>query len=321
MRIEHKAVVVAVLVAAGMVAAAPAQDQALPIREMLDAFDQAFFSSCTVRLRATLPATAFDLSQGLIDADVVMSADGAEQALFVERHEIANPVFNANEIRRTNDQGENYEVSLEKRSFVLLARDAWSRRADFQTLSITPQSSLAGISVSRPLVEVRPVRHPDAANLFYRYVLQLGRGYSGLLSEVTTVEEQPDGTVRVEGRGTLFSPHVGAWELIVDLTQGCLVTSASFKRDDGAEKSLIGGEDGAEIVGTELPILSKGTFHLAPDYPITVEVQEYTRSASPTLIADVRQAVGSPGGNFTLLDFSNVDGAGAPLVVKGRKAE
>ncbi len=318
---HHRTLVIVLGYALWSLGAAPAQDMQLPILEMLDAHDQAFFSACSVKLRATFPATGFDPGQGLVSADITMTSDGTDKVILVERNDPASPLFKADRFDKDYDEAGNYRLTLAKRNFVLLGPDAWKRRVDFRTLEITPQNSVTRISADSPLIEVTPVNHPDSANLFYRYVLPLGRGFSGLLTEITGVEEQESGMVRVTARGTSFSPAQGLWELEVDLTRGCLVTQAFFQVDGGGSTSRTQAGEEATAVGPELPVLDRGTFFLASDYAISIEVLEYQRAAVPSLIADVRQAITAPGGNFTLLDHSNKDGAGAPLVVRGKKAE
>lgn len=295
------------------------QAQQTGMKDMLDAYDQAFLSACTLNLTATYPTTAFDSRQGRSAAAVHVTSDGKEQALQLEDLQMDPPVFSAHRLERDYDNNGNLVLSHHKRTFVFLGTESWKCRFDPEEIRVDSSGKVAGAVKRPPHIDSRPVGHPDSANYFYRFVLPLGRGFSRLIETVTGIEAGENGIANVTARGTMFSPNVGTWQLEVDTGHDYLIRRAEFLQDGANHSSVMSATETAGISKGDIPLYREGSFALASDYVINVTLIDYTNAVTPALISDVRLAVDTLAEDWTLLDFGRTNENGSPFVVRGAK--
>jgi len=295
----------------------PVFAEELSVKDYLEAYDQAFLSAFTVTLQATYPTNAFDGMQGSSTATVTIASDGTQQALRLESSHLDPLVFNSARIGNQYDDAGNYTISHHKAEYVHLGADSWKTRTDFEHFTISPQNVVLKKTPASPLNAVHPKGHPDPANVLFRYLLPLGRGFAQLVDEVVSVEERPSGISIVRASGTLFSDQSGTWLLEVDTTRDYLVQTARFRRDGADYDSVVSPVSSAGTLGAEIPLYREGSFSIIPSYAVSVRLTDYTRQATMSLIHDVQEAVNAVGRRSTILDFGRIDGDGMPLVLRG----
>jgi hypothetical protein len=167
-----------------------------------------------------------------------------------------------------------------------------------------------------PHIAIYPAGHQDAANLYYRYLLPLGRGYAQLIDEITTAAVDNRGFAVVGGRGHLFSPQRGTWHLEIDLNSDCLVRQASFTLDGATSRTFVSTGEG--LLKSDISLLQRGRFDLA-GYPVSVAVMAYSRKCDREILSTALSRVNNVAelpNLTTIMDFHAVDGDGIPLVAR-----
>lgn len=283
---------------------------------MLEAYDQTFLAGCFLDLEATFPTTAFDRGQGLSTFHVQITSNGGEQAMVLQHVQAERNVYSTNHVTTHYDQGGNYVLAHHKQEFALLGSASWKMRTDMERRTIDPAGKVVNAEARKPILEIRPVGNPDAANLLYRYVLPLGRGFSQLLSSVTTVIVDEKSIAYVEARGTLFSANEGTWLLEIDTARDYLVRSAVFTVDGDSISSEVQPMEGGGVLGKDVPVYRQGSFALMPDYVISVSLKSYNQGASDAVLNVVRTAVGAVGEKWTLMDFTRTNENGSPFALR-----
>ncbi|MCA9446942.1 MAG: hypothetical protein KC931_07495 [Candidatus Omnitrophica bacterium] len=297
---------------------ARAQDQ--NVLETLVAYDQAFLSNFTLSAQASYPTTAFDPSQGRCTALVRITGDGAQYAMNCTQLSMDEPHFTPDRVKREYDETGDYVLNYTKDLFVYLGPERWKTRIDQERKTIDSQNRVLEEKSGKPLFDVRPVGHQDPKNRIFRFLLPLGRGYSELLDTVIASEETKEGLLKVFARGALFSPNMGVWELDIDPKAEFLVRSATFSVDEGKHQSVMRRDDpetGSALEGLDLPLWKKGSFLLASNYEISVELSSTSNRADDHLLGQVESAVNTVAADSTLLDFAALSSEGKPLVLRG----
>ena len=82
------------------------------------------------------------------------------------------------------------------------------------------------------IIELYSPSDADLQNQYMRYILALGRGYSSLLTEIVSVDEAGGNSLQVKAFGTLYSPTIGEWDLVINPLDDYLVSSATFRLPD-----------------------------------------------------------------------------------------
>ncbi|MCA9443630.1 MAG: hypothetical protein KC964_22710, partial [Candidatus Omnitrophica bacterium] len=260
-----------------------AQDQ--KILETLTAYDQAFFSNFTLTAKATFPTTAFDTSQGDCTSIVRISGNGSELAMARSQISMTPPRFSPDRVKREYDERGDYELNLTKDLYVYLGPDRWKTRIDQERRMITPASEVVETQVGAPVFDIRPVGHPDPKNQIFRYLLPLGRGFSDLMETVLSSEKTKDGFIKVYATGSLFSPRTGIWEVNIDPESEFLVQSATFTVDGSDNQHFMFHDvvSGSVLDKSDLPLWKAGTFYLASNYKISIELSSTSNRADDHL--------------------------------------
>jgi len=298
---------------------ASAQDGA--IKDVLEAYDHEFLLSYTLGLVASYPTSAFDMSQGVSTSTVTVTGDGARATLRMERI-ATEPVFYARNRRpRSYDEHGNYLLAYNERQIISLNETAWKVRTDVGRIAITQADTLASSpTMVPPRIEVYPPGHQDPANLFYRYLLPLGRGYAQLIDEITGVTISELGIASVEARGRLFSRYSGNWHLEIDTTKDYLVRRATFTQDGATTTTFLCESE--DYRDADIPLFGRGCF-LLTDYEVSVRLMFYSTESDNGLLARASGEVDDiemlPN-MTTIMDFNAIDGDGMPLVTRIRRS-
>lgn len=290
-----------------------AQEQsASGMRDRLVLYDQEFLSSFSVKAEASIPYPMKDRDSFKANLDLT----GADSQQFLRRstRDLGNPKY-LPQSKDVHDEEGNLLVQQEKESYIVLDQGKGTVRSDSQTVAVSPGGTVKPSSMMQPCLNKYPVNNDDARNLFYRYLLPLGRGYSGLLSRVDRVIQSSGSAVTVEGVGFCFSPHPGKWVLTVDTRNQYLVTRATFTRDGANSPTLVCQSEG--VLGKVIPLGQKGTLTLG-GYVISVVATDYARAIDESVKADVLKKVNVAPPEVLLIDYGVIDSDRTPLVVKGQ---
>lgn len=288
-----------------------------PILENLVAYDQAFLSGIDLSIEATHPTTAFDITQGYCTSIVRITGDGTELAMDSRQSKMDSPRFAANRLEPDYEEDGNYVVSYTKNLSVHLGPESWKTRIEQERRSVDSRNTVVRTSPASPLFEVRSVGHEDAKNRVYRYLLPLGRGFSDLLEQVTSSSAIDGGLLRITATGSLFSPNMGDWEIILDSEKDYLVRSATFTRSGSDWKTTVICDPSGGVTQEGLSLWNRGTFNLASNYDISVQLLGYSDKTDGDLMDRVKQEAQTVRENSTLIDFGVLDEFGKPLVLRG----
>jgi len=233
----------------------------------------------------------------------------------MERTAIGKIKYDAKDPYNSYDNQGNYYLNYDKTITVSLEDADWRVRRDAQQLVINPVSLLVSVPRSLPArVEIFPAGHQDPANVYYRYVLPLGRGYSQLIDTITSVTLDEAGIATAKATGKLFSPYPGQWTLEIDTQNDFLVRKASFVRNGNTAPGWTCQSVG--IYEAPIPLLAEGVASLAEDYMIKVNLRRYSSDCDGSFAAALRDKVRRkellPSGSL-MLDFKSIDNDGMPF--------
>jgi hypothetical protein len=287
------------------------------IIETLVAFDQAFLSGINLTLEATHPTTGFDISQGYCTSIVRITGDGTQLAMDCRQIKMNSPRFAANRLEPDYEEDGNYVVNFTKNLSVYLGPDSWKTRIDQERQAVDPANAVVRATPASPLFEVRTVGHQDPKNRVFRYLLPLGRGFSDLLEKITSSTPLEDGLLRITATGSLFSPNMGEWEIVLDPQSDYLIQSATFTREGSDTKATVVCDTMGGQFDGGLSLWNKGAFQLASNYDISVQLIAFSDKTDGNLLGQIEQAAQTIQENATLIDFGVLDANGKPLVLRG----
>ncbi|MBA3316199.1 MAG: hypothetical protein H0T47_23280 [Planctomycetaceae bacterium] len=114
----------------------------------------------------------------------------------------------------------------------------------------------------------------DVARVLQIYDLQwaMGRGYSSHIEGITSVDETPDGMLRVSANGSVTHNWKGRWELLIEPAAGHLVREAKFF-DDQPEPRFTAATEGVLDAGDW--IAARAGDHTMSVVPGREDVTEY----------------------------------------------
>jgi len=288
------------------------------MEDILQVYDSEFLSSYGLRLLYSAPTSVSDKAQGYSTATVAMVGDEQGQYLVSNRMALSPISFSPGMNPRAYRADGSYLLSTIKTRQILLSPEGCRVRNDGEVFVVSQGNSVLASFLGQPLVEAYPSGHQDPANLFYRHLLPLGRGYSQLIHNIEDVQVDDRGLATVRARGVLFSPDLGNWQLEVDLGRSCLVRRAVFEREGTEGPALVVNSEG--YWESAVPLAMRGSLRFAGDYAVSVTLTDYPAEPDRAVKESVRNAVNvSPSEGALIVDFGSMDGDGVPLVVRSQK--
>lgn len=312
------------------------------IKSILEVYDTEFLSSFYLELNATMP-THFDMEHGRCSATVILTGNENGKYLRLDKNSLDPIKYDHANLYNSYDKQGNFVVNYEKGISIDLEAKDWRIRRDNESVAINSSDQIVSAPLmTSPRLEIFPTGHHDAANLFYRYILGLGRGYSQLIDEVTSASLDTQGITTVRASGSLFSPHGGTWILEIDTRADYLVRKATFTVAGGSAPTLIA--QSSTYHEALIPLYEKGTVALS-DYVINIELKNYTEifdeqkarkvkarvtyekqtattdsqlavAGAQTVTADAPAAEDLLPKGATIMNFSSIDSDGMPLMQK-----
>ncbi len=290
-----------------------AGDVGTNLRELLQVYDESLVTDYHLKLQVRMP-TQMVVEQGMSTSTVEMSGDAEQQTLKLVRNAIDPVLFEQDTKLGGYDQAGNFLLGYDAGMSISLTGEAWKVRCDQRVVSVDSHNAPARpVLDAAPRIDIYEANNHDAANLYYRYLLALGRGYGQLITQITSVEEVEGGILRVTANGSLFSRYGGEWILSVDTQHDYLVREASFRRAGEAVPGFTAHSQGTTQSGAvALAAFGDAAFS---DYPINVRVLDYAAGPNKELIKIVARQVNDttdfPKGT-QLMDFTRVNGDGIP---------
>ena len=288
------------------------------LADQMFVYDSVFLEDYSIALEAVRPLSVSS-NTDLCTVTVRLTGNGTTQAY---ASEVASVGYSHEYIAdaRLNgyDENGNYLLNYRNREWIVMHPESWTMRQEINSKPVSPSGRAAGEDIAvKPLILHHHVGDDDMANLMYRNILPLGRGFAQLLREVTTVTvEAGSGALRVEATGVLFSPQPGKWRLEVDPKLDYLVRSAEFTPDGTKVPTFDVHTTG--LVDAAMPIAAKGNVRFS-DYRLSVRVLSYSRRTDEALIDQAsaltldaaERAVGT-----RVLDFREMDANYAPKMTR-----
>lgn len=290
------------------------------LKDILENYDHQFLSSFRLELDATLP-THMDTVHGHSQAIIIATSAPHGQHLDLVRSTI-DPIqyLKTGSFIGAPSSG-TMVLNYDKHLAISLEDQDWRIRRDPESIAVDASSKpTRPAKMIAPRLDIYPKGHQDAANLFYRYILPLGRGYAQLLDRVTDASTDPNGIITVQAEGTLFSPYRGTWNLEVDTRAAYLVRKATFTRQGAPNPGLIC--EASHLHEGAIPIYEEGSLRLSTNYLIQVKLKQY--SSTPTdalsLRAKVKDTISSETlpESSTIMDFRSIDSDHIPRIMRAK---
>lgn len=283
------------------------------IKDVLDSYDAQFLShfklSLIVKSKCNIGA-----DQDPSTFTLRVTGNDGTYALAMSRGNLGASRYTSKADRLDYNNAGDLTVSNLKGRTIFNNRKSWKVRSEYDNviLSKAGQKTLSSSALA-PRLELYPANHQDPANLFFRYILPLGRGYSQLLEAVTS-STLVNGIATVTGPGSLFSADKGIWRLEIDTTREYLVRSASFSLPSHSYPVFTCRS--YNYLKAETPLFGSGELSFPiRNYNITTTVGSYAASADNTLYDESSNLTTAYPSNTSVMDFSQVDAEGMPFVL------
>lgn len=281
------------------------------LQQILLAYDEEFLSSFRIHLKASIPYG--DPQPGHFIGDLELTGKTGERFLKLTPAEFGKFIYYHSEDPLSHDDTGNLFVSRDVGQYIALDVNKGIVRYDNEKVAVNSEGQVVSSVRQTPRIEKYAANANDPGNLFFRYILPLGRGYSQLITHVDSVSTGPGGLMSVRGRGFLFSPDAGRWELEIDTERQYLVRKAVFTQDGGIEPVFVSESEG--YYDSDVALGQKGTFGLR-HYSISVSLIDYARAFDEALRTEVLGKVGLTPPEAWIMDFNLVDSDGVPLVIE-----
>ena len=283
------------------------------IKEILETYDYEFLSDYTIHATAAQP-THLSSDQEYSTHTLTLSGFNGEHALRMNRTSLGLPVHRENSKYGDNDEEGNFIIAQNKNRHIWLGQSTYKILTEPEILTISRENVIVSDPVpAQPQMCIYPPGHQDAANLYYRYVMALGRGYSQVIDKVLSVSQGSEEISYVTAKGSLFSPNSGVWELEVEPKRNYLIRRASFRPDHATVPSFE-CESGVYLDGV-IPVYQRGQLSFS-GFVISVDMQSYSRTAETDFIDDASSRLNNVSllqPDTLIMDFNFVDGDGVPL--------
>ncbi len=283
---------------------------------LLQDYDNLFLADYSVDLKVTQP-TGIMPEDGMSTCQVSLTGRGGSHRMKLARQSRDAVSFVQNpSIGGKTKEGE-YVVGYYAEQAIELTPNKCKVRNDPKVVVVNPASGDSGQDGrAQSLVEVYPPNHHDAYNLYFRYILPLGRGYARHLTEVTSVEDLGDGISALRGIGTFFSDKQGEWYLEVDTAHDCLVRKASFRQYEHAMPMVLMESSG--LSNHDLPLFSHGTIKIA-QYEITVDLNNASFNENENVKREVASRINDMPEferGAKVMDFTRMDSRKVPRMLE-----
>lgn len=320
------ALVAGLLLAAGAftlnAAAAPGAND---LKEILENYDAQFMASLRLELDVVEP-THVETMHGKSRAAVLIASDAAGKRLDRTRTDV-DPVkyvkTEYNQPARDGKGGDEFLLCYDRHVAMTQEKGMWRIRHDAESIGLGSDNRITRPTrMVAPNMDLLPGSSQDAANLFYRYILPLGRGYSQLIDKVTALSVNAAGIATVTASGSLFSPYSGVWNLEIDTKAGYLVRKAVFTQNGAKRQGLVCVASG--LCAGALPLFTEGALTLGQDFQINVKLKSHSSALDEVRLAkaklqDAATSETLPAG-ATIMDFRSVDGDMMPRVERVKKS-
>lgn len=290
----------------------PAEAQS--IKDILDSYDAQFLSNFNVNLIVSCKSNV-GVDQDPSTFTLQITGNDGKYALVQNRTLLGASRYSKKANPLDYDSAGNYIVTNMKMRTIAFDGASWKIRSEYDNcvLKETGEASLLTDALAARL-ELYPVNHHDPENLFFRYLLSLGRGYSQLLDTITSSTVDSGGIATVVGPGSLFSSDKGMWRMEIDTKHDYLVRSASFTLS-GHEKPLFTCKS-QNYWNAELPMYANGDLEFPiRSYKMTTRITKYITTHDQTLFDASINSVTNYPSDTSIMDFSRIDADGMPFVV------
>lgn len=294
------------------------------LKEILENYDAQFMASLRIELDVVEPTHAEPI-HGKCRETVIIASDAAGKQLDLTRTDV-DPVkyvkTQYNLPARDGKGGDEFLLCYDKHVAMSQKTGLWSIRHDAESIGVGSDNRISRpASMAAPNLDLFPGVNQDAANLYYRYILPLGRGYAQLIDKITSISIDAAGIATVTAAGSLFSPYSGVWNLEIDTKAGYLVRKAAFVQNGAKRQGLVC--TASKPRAGALQVFTEGVLTLGQDFQISTKLrslsfdQEEVRF-SKSKMQDATTSETLPAG-ATIMDFRSVDGDMMPKVQRVKK--
>ncbi|NWF85129.1 MAG: hypothetical protein HXY18_15030 [Bryobacteraceae bacterium] len=285
-----------------------AQPSGAGLLNALRKLDEEAARSLSLTLQVRIPAHPFDLGQGTVSQNCRVSSDSGAHAINCENANPEKPIYRPPESvgydRVDYDRNDNLILWREVRRFAFSSPALNGVRVQLEMLAVDKAGQ-----ISRRAAHNRLQRHnPGDPNSIYdlpQYLLALGRGFSGYLTEIRSVRRQ-GALLQVAAAGSYGPRLSGEWELSLEPAPAYLVRSAKFTKP-GSDAAILSTQSLGAAPGGGFA--ASGAFRriLKPDvvYEVAVQLQQYSPKPDAALLAEARKQLEMPlGEGDETLDYT-----------------
>ncbi len=289
-------------------AALYAQPSGAGLLNALRKLDEEATRSLSLTLRVSIPAHPFDPGQGTVAQSCHVSSDAGTHAINCENANPEKPVYRAPESvgydRVDYDQNDNLILWREVRKHAFSSPALNGVRVQLEMLAVDKAGQ-----ISQRVAHNRLQKHnPGDSNSIYdlpQYMMALGRGFSGYVTEIRSVRRQ-GALLQVVAAGHYGPRLSGVWELSLDPAPSYLVRSARFTKAGADAAILLTQSSGAAPGGA---FAASGAYQriLKPKviYEVAVQLQQHSPKPDAALFAEARKRLEAPlGAGDETIDYT-----------------